>query len=192
MDTVTDPWVRDGAAVARIDFPLHGERDDPKLRSRALAALAEGASPDAQELGLWADIHRQAVSDLRRSVDALTTLEEIAEDRVGYAGFSLGAILGAAFCAEDARVRVAALALGGGGLAPVPHDAAASIGAFAPRPLLFVNARDDERIPVDRAEQLHAAAGEPKEIAWFDGGHGELPGAALKRIWQFLAGHLAL
>jgi hypothetical protein len=192
MDTVTDPWVRGGAAVGRIDFPLHGERDDPKLTAQALAALAEDGSRESQDLGLWADIHRQAVSDLRRSLDALTSLEEIAGDRVGYAGFSLGAILGAAFCAEEPRVRVAALALGGAGLAPEPHDAASSIGRLAPRPVLFVNARDDERVPAARAEQLHAAAGEPKEVAWFEGGHGGLPGAALKRMWRFLAEHLAI
>ncbi len=192
MDTVSAPWVEGGAAVARLDFPLHGERTDAKLTGRVLAALAEGSGASSLDLGLWPDLHAQAVSDLRQAVSALSGRDEIDGERVGYAGFSLGGILGAAFCASDPRVRVAALALAGGGLAPSPFDPTDHVGAFAPRPLLLVNARDDQRIPQARAEALHAAAGQASEVAWFDGGHGELPGAALKRIWRFLAGPLGL
>jgi hypothetical protein len=42
------------------------------------------------------------------------------------------------------------------------------------------------------AETLHAAAGEPKEVAWFEGGHSTLPGVALKKMWSFLARQLGL
>ncbi len=192
MDTVTSPWVLGGAAIARIDFPLHGERSDPKLGARVLAALAtEGERTPGLE-ALWGDLQRQAAGDLSRCLDALCALAEIDAGRVGYAGFSLGAILGTPFCATDRRVRAAALALGGGGLAPAKHDPLAFVGAIAPRPVLFVNARRDERIPEDRAAALHAAAGEPKQVEWYDCTHGELPGAALKRMWQFLGEALAV
>lgn len=192
MDSVTGRWVEGGAAVARVDFPLHGERHDPKLSLRILAALAPEASPSDEERALWGDLARQAVGDLQTTLAALSARPEIDETRVGYAGFSLGAILGASFCASTPQVSAIALALGGAGMAPSPHDAGDVIAAIAPRPILFVNTREDERIPRERAEALHAAARDPKEVVWFDGGHGDLPGAALKRIWQFLAPELGL
>jgi hypothetical protein len=52
-----------------------------------------------------------------------------------------------------------------------------------------VNATRDERIPRRAAETLHQAAA-PKEVLWFECGHSELPGAALKAMWQFLRRHL--
>ncbi|MCP3982798.1 MAG: hypothetical protein GY723_00325 [bacterium] len=186
MDTVTAPWIRGGAAVARIDFPLHGERSDPKLSARVLGALAADDERTPVEEGLWGDLMRQATGDLSRSLDALVRLPEIDASHIAYAGFSLGAILGTPFCARDERIRAAALALGGGGMAPAPNDPLQYIAQIAPRPVLFVNALRDERIPRDRAEALHAAAGAPKQIEWFDCAHSELPGTALKRMWSFL------
>ena len=41
-------------------------------------------------------------------------------------------------------------------------------------------------------EALHAAATEPKEVAWFEGTHTELPGVALKSMWTFLAANVGL
>jgi dienelactone hydrolase len=112
--------------------------------------------------------------------------------RTAYAGFSLGTILGALFCAGEPRVRAAALAIGGGGVGPAEADPASHIARFAPRPLLFVNATLDQRISRERAERLHAAAGEPKQVLWFECGHSDLPGRALKAMWQFLRPELRL
>ena len=193
------PWVQGGAAVASIDFPLHGERASPKLTERLLASFAPdvGRGTDASELDepaalLWIETGRQAVIDLRRAVDALSSLPEIDGDRVAYAGFSLGSILGATFFALDPRLRAAALALGGGGFGPAPVDPCNHIARSAPRPLLFVNAIRDQRIPREASEALFAAAGEPKRIEWFEGTHRQLPGVALKAMWQFLRSHLDL
>jgi dienelactone hydrolase len=130
------------------------------------------------------------VVDLGRALDALASIPELDDARIAYAGFSLGAILGALYIPTDARLRAAALALGGAGIGPPDFDPAAHIGDFAPRPLLFVNATRDERIPRAAAEALHAAAREPKQIEWFECGHNDLPGAGLKAMWSFLAKHL--
>ncbi len=192
MNSVTGPWVAGGAAIARIDLPLHGERHDPKLSARVLGAMSPGAAPSPLDLGLWADLHTQAVADLTATATALGARDDIAGDRLGFAGFSLGAILGTAFCAHDSRVGAAALAFGGGGLAPSPFDATDFVAGIAPRPVLFVNVHGDQRIPKDRAVALHDAAQEPKQVAWFDGGHGELPGVALKQMWRFLADSIGL
>jgi fermentation-respiration switch protein FrsA (DUF1100 family) len=103
----------------------------------------------------------------------------------------MGAMLGSLYIPYDARVCAAALAVGGA-LLGGPFDPAAHIGRFAPRPLLFLNASRDERIPRSAAEALHAAAGDPKEVVWVDAGHSDLPGRALKTMWGFLARHLAI
>jgi dienelactone hydrolase len=189
LDAAVGPWVRGGAAVASIDFPLHGERASAKLSERLLASLAPGAG---REDPLWLDFALQAVRDLERALDALALHPEVDAERTAYAGFSLGTILGALFCAGEPRVRAAALAIGGGGIGPAEADPAHHIARFAPRPLLFVNATLDQRVSRERAERLHAAAGEPKQVLWFECGHSDLPGRALKAMWQFLRPELRL
>jgi dienelactone hydrolase len=190
MDAAVAPWVHGGAAVASIDFPLHGERASAKLSERLLASLAPGAGSGHE--ALWLEFAGQAAVDLERALDALALHPEIDTGRAVYAGFSLGTILGALFCAGEPRVRAAALAIGGGRVGPPGADPTEHIADFAPRPLLFVNATRDERISRERAEALHAAAAEPKQVLWFECGHADLPGRALKAMWQFLKPHLEL
>jgi dienelactone hydrolase len=182
LDATAPVWVRGGAAVASIDFPLHGERASAKL-SEPLALRGPA---------LAAELMRQAVIDLRRALDAAAALPGVDGDRVAYAGFSLGAIVGATFCGVDARPRAAALALGGGGLAPPETDPLRFLPRFAPRPLLLVGATHDRTIPRAATEALFAAAGEPKQLLWFEASHDALPGRALKAMWQFLRAHLEL
>jgi fermentation-respiration switch protein FrsA (DUF1100 family) len=38
-------------------------------------------------------------------------------------------------------------------------------------PLLLQNGRSDEYVPVYEAEELHAAAPQPKEVRWYQSGH---------------------
>ncbi len=186
LDATAPVWVRGGAAVASIDFPLHGARASRKHLERL---GAPGAGVGAS---LAAEMVRQAVIDLRRALDAAATLPEIDAGRVAYAGFSLGSIIGATFCGVDPRPCAAALALGGGGLGPPETDPLRHVGRIAPRPLLFVGATRDQTIPRAATEALYAAAGEPKRLLWFDAGHDALPGAALKAIWHFLRAPLGL
>jgi len=192
LDAAAGPWVRGGAAVASIDFPLHGERASTKLSARLQAEIGTALARSGGLSPLWVAFVQQAVCDLRRALDALAAHPELETSRCAYAAFSMGTMLGAPFCATDPRPRAAALAIGGGGFGPAEVDPARWIGGFAPRPVLFVNASRDERVPRAASEALFAAAGEPKEIAWFDCGHSELPGTALKAMWTFLQRHLSI
>jgi len=192
IDATAGPWAERGCAVASIDFPLHGARASAKLTERLLATLRAPERADAASAALAHEFFHQAVVDLRRALSALADHPAVDPARVAYAGFSLGAIVGASFCALDPRPVAAALALGGGGIGPPALDPALRMKDFAPRPALFVNVEGDEVIPRRAAEALHAAAGEPKQVLWFEGQHSELPGAALKAMWQFLAHHLAV
>jgi fermentation-respiration switch protein FrsA (DUF1100 family) len=188
LDAAGLPWAERGAAVASIDFPLHGERASAKLTEALLAGLATPAPLESEVARqLWGEFVRQAVRDLSRALDALVLRDEVDGARTAYAAFSLGSIVGARFCADDPRPRAAALALGGGGVGPPELDPACCIGRLAPRPVLLLNATHDERVPRAAAEALHAAAREPKEVVWVEGGHRDLRGRALKIMWRFLA-----
>jgi dienelactone hydrolase len=191
LDGTGGPWARRGLAVASIDFPLHGARADQKLAERLgslIEATRNGDPPD----GLLVEFARQAVIDLERALDALSGFDEIDEERLAFAGFSLGAMLGAAFCALDPRPRAAVFALGGGGFGTRALDPTSYVGRIAPRPVLFVNASGDATVPRDAAEAFFAGANEPKQQLWFDASHDALPGVALKAMWQFLAEHLQI
>jgi hypothetical protein len=50
-------------------------------------------------------------------------------------------------------------------------DTRKRVADVAPRPVLIVGARDDERTPAGQTEQLFEAAGEPKKLRWTDGQH---------------------
>ncbi len=186
LDAIAPFWVRGGAAVASIDFPLHGARASRKQRARI------GAADEGPGRLLATELVRQAVIDLRRALDAAAGLPHVDADCVAYAGFSLGSIIGATFCGVDPRPRAAALALAGGGLGPPETDPLHYVSRMAPRPLLFIGATRDQTIPRTATEALYDAAGEPKQLLWFDATHAALPGKALKAMWLFLSASLGL
>jgi hypothetical protein len=192
MLPVAAPWARAGAAVASIDLPLHGERRNDKLTGLLLGALGLEGRPTPAGRTILDEFVTQAVRDLRRLVDAGRELPQVDTERVVFAGLSLGSIVGATYVAHDPRPRAAALALGGGGFGGPSSDPARYVHRIAPRPVLFVNATRDETIPRASTEALYAAARDPKEIAWFDSGHLDLPGVAFKTMWQFIRRHLDL
>jgi len=193
IDATGGPWARAGAAVLAIDLPLHGARQSAKMTERLLEILA---APSRKNGGfssiLWEEFVRQAVLDLQSALDAAVSLEEIDSTRIGYASFSLGSILGGIFCGIDPRPRAAALAIGGGGFGPEHLDPTRYIAKFSPKPILFLGAERDERVPRVLTERLFEAAQPPKQIEWYDVDHGNLPGRALKRMWEFLRPELAL
>jgi fermentation-respiration switch protein FrsA (DUF1100 family) len=49
-------------------------------------------------------------------------------------------------------------------------------------PLLLQNGTSDEYIPVADAEELHAAAPQPKEVRWYDAGHSLTQQAGTDRL----------
>jgi fermentation-respiration switch protein FrsA (DUF1100 family) len=103
-------------------------------------------------------------------------------------GFGLGAVVGAHWSADDRRVAAVALALIGGGIGALdPSDA---VRRIAPRPLLFVNAKGDERVPRRAARALHATAGGQSEVVWVEGGHAELGESGIDALHRFVTREL--
>jgi fermentation-respiration switch protein FrsA (DUF1100 family) len=54
----------------------------------------------------------------------------------------------------------------------------------------MMNGRHDAAVPAEQAERLYAAAGEPKEQRWYDGG-AWLPPQAVQYGGEWLAARLA-
>jgi hypothetical protein len=58
------------------------------------------------------------------------------------------------------------------GVAAADHLAPESwVGRISPRPVIVINARDDDALPPECIAVLHQALGEPSEILWTTGGH---------------------
>jgi len=187
-------WVREGFAVAMIDLPLHGERSSPKLSARLVEGIErvmQGEELDADTGALVEEFARQSTSDLVRTLDALAALDAIDSARIGFVGFSLGAVVGSYFLAHDPRPLAAAFALAGGRRGPTALDPAEYISRISPRPVLVIAAESDERISADSSKALFDAAREPKEFSVSKGDHGNLSGSALGKIQSFLANAFA-
>jgi pimeloyl-ACP methyl ester carboxylesterase len=154
-------------ASLAIDLPLHGAR--------------EGSVEDLsfrnplQVVGAW----RLASTETRLALDYLTELAAVDANRLSLVGYSLGAFLAVTVAASDARVKALVLAAGGdlpdrtpfGSLVRAVADPLRAVRKLAGRPLLMVNGRYDRTVHPAQAERLYAAAGEPKELHWYNGGH---------------------
>jgi len=167
------------------------------------------ASRQAREPKPLLRMIRDNVIDLRRGIDYLERSGECLED-IGYVGGSFGGLLGALLAGTDERVDATALvaaggdwreliagtpdfllsAVGPGGPPPRkavsilgPVDPVRWIGEISPRALLLINGRQDTTITPAAANALYRAAGEPKEIVWYEGDHFALVGALGRRMY---------
>lgn len=170
LSQVGPALVKRGFAVLAIDLPRHGERDGSGLD------LLDRRDP-RKMFELW----RSAVTDLRRAMDVALAWDVIDPAvPVTLVGYSLGSWLSAIAAAADERVGQLVLMVGGAteldaAMLELPFIAASdprsAVAAFAPRPLLMVNALRDRTVTPEMARRLYDAAGEPKELRWYDMGH---------------------
>jgi hypothetical protein len=156
-----------GVATLSIDLPLHGAREGSIEQLSMRNPL--------QLIGAW----RLALADARHSLDYLSQLAAIDPKRLAMVGYSLGAYLTVVAAADDTRVRAIVLASGGdlpektpfATLVRAAADPSRAVRKLGGRPLLMVNGRYDRTILASQAERLFAAARDPKEMHWYNGGH---------------------
>jgi dienelactone hydrolase len=187
-------FASEGYACLRIDGQYRGERE---------VSLGEGKGVQTQYAYRNRDAMIQTAVDLMRAVDYLDTRDDIDMKKLGFAGFSMGGAIGAMFCAHEFRVKAVLLAITGGDYEKF-RNAAGDEGAaermrhayritdpilyaskISPRPLLMINAANDEIVPRVATEALFAAAREPKRIIWYDCGHADLPNEYLAEMKMF-------
>ncbi|MCC6728551.1 MAG: acetylxylan esterase [Chthonomonadales bacterium] len=190
-----------GIATISIDAQYHGARAR-KGRTGDIHFVNSVTNRDA-----WV----QTVIDLRRAIDYLLARGDVDRERIGFLGFSQGAMIGGTLLGVEPRVAVACLAVPGAGLEewakhmklPAGGDAHTMVvsaaivdpihfvGRFAPRPLLVLAARRDGLIPRSATEALLAAAGASTQVVWYNSGHILPPTALVTDARQFFATRLA-
>jgi cephalosporin-C deacetylase-like acetyl esterase len=195
----SDALVGAGYATLRIDGQYSGERATDGL---------VGAGLHGPHCYRNRDAIIQTVIDLRRGVDYLTTRNDIDPERIGFTGFSMGGMIGTIFCALEKRVGAVALGITGGDFSLMnvgaadaetrsrlmrayhPVDPVNYASRISPRPLLMINAANDDVIPRAATEALYEAARDPKRIAWYDCGHANLPDEYLGEMIRFFDSEL--
>jgi dienelactone hydrolase len=159
-----------GYAVLSADMPRHGERPgDPRSvldRTNPLEAFA---------------LFHQAVVNVRQLIDLAESRPDLdTRGGVVLAGYSMGSWINSVAGPADPRVKAMVLMVGGATELPaaalrIPALAATdprlAIAHFAGKPLLMLGAKRDYVVTPDMVKRLYAAAGDPKELRWYDTGH---------------------
>lgn len=190
-----------GAIFASIEYPFDGNH-----RAKGLAVLAE---VPAIRRALY-----DTPPAVSLALDYLLSRPDVDPARVELVGASFGAPFATIAAARDERVSRLWLAHGGGDsyaliarglekeIANAPLRAGVAhlgnllasgprftpekwIGQVSPRPLVMLNAEEDEKIPRRSVDILYAAAGEPKELVWLPGKH--MMGSRPQVIEQLIA-----
>ena len=114
--------------------------------------------------------------EMSRALDLLASLPEVDPSRLGFVGFSYGAVRGATFGGyAGARLRIVVLA----SLPPsydtpwmAPFDPIAWVPFVSPAALYIQEGTQDTWFTRDEAEALAGAARDPKKLVWYQSGHG--------------------
>ncbi|MFH2009063.1 MAG: alpha/beta hydrolase [bacterium] len=191
-----------------VDHPFHGHQ---RRQGREDICASE---PEVL-VRRWS----RAVRDLRHAVRLLRQHPRVDPKRIGYLGFSLGAVLGALTCAHEPGLAAAALISPaadwkllaasrstwkiGWNTRLLPRwlesprlrrllatvDPARTVRNFAPRPLLIVVGERDRVIRPEAGLALAEAAGRGKVLWKHPAGHGP-PGTLRQRVARWLSRQL--
>ena len=177
-----------GAIFASIKYPYDGN------------LKAKGAVEVLQQVPAIRRAFYDTPPAVQLALDYLLSRPDVDSTRIEMVGASFGAPFAAIAAARDTRITRLWLAHGGGDSyallehnlqrdipnatlrAPLAHLAnvlvsgprftpEAWVGQVAPRPVIMLNATDDEQIPRSSVDLLFAAAGDPKELVWLPGKH---------------------
>jgi uncharacterized protein len=178
--------LRHRIASLAIDLPLHGERRggmDAQAMRNPMALVST-----------W----RLAQDETRLALGYLGARSEVDARRLALVGYSMGSFLGVLVASREQRVRALVLAAGGDLPAGTPFerlvrtvaDPLRAARKLDGRPLLMVHGRRDRTVTPEQAQRLFDAAGEPKELRWWDAGH-YLPVEAIDHAAGWLEARLA-
>lgn len=177
-----------GFAVVALNAPGHGGRpstpEEERLRSALGAARGNPEELDAAVAAMNEHMAARAVPEWRAVLDALRSGQlPVRLDRVGFAGFSLGAAIGLAVIADEPRIRAANLGLIGHRFAEVARRVTI--------PVEFLLQWDDHLVPRESALRLFDALGSAEKTLHANpGGHGGAPAFEFESALRFFDRHL--
>ncbi|NJC96286.1 MAG: hypothetical protein C3F07_07010 [Anaerolineales bacterium] len=134
----------------------------------------------------------EEVVNLRRAMDLLLSQPDVDAGRFAYVGHDFGGMYGVLAGSLDQRPTQYVV------MAATPHfpdwylylpklegeareafvrqmsgiDPIVHVAELSPAPVLFQFGTDDPHVPKERAEEFFASAREPKEMKWYEAGHG--------------------
>lgn len=166
-DSIGMALLAEGVASLSIDLPFHGERPerlDEKSKGNPLQIMKS-----------W----KAAVAECAVAFSYLASMPEVDPRRLGVVGYSMGAFLGVLSASAEKAARAVVLAAGGDLPPNLPFqsvirrvvDPLKAVRKLEGRPLLMIHGKRDRTVKPEQAERLFAAAGEPKEIRWYDCAH---------------------
>jgi dienelactone hydrolase len=152
------------------------------------------------------DMYNQEIIDLRRAIDLLISRQEVDPERIGFIGYSYGAHIGGVLSGVETRIKAYVFMAGVPSRsdriprrissaipaddfaayleATRPFDAIHYVGHAAPAALFFQCAREDEVITQETSQRFIDAGSQPKQVTWYDAGHGLNDQARLDRaLW---------
>jgi len=145
--------------------------------------------PGLEGVRVNAKVDLEAVREVRRTVDLLSSLPSVDEDRIAYVGWSAGARTGAIVAGAEHRIRAFDLLAGGAlpmstYIAQAPEDWRAELEPLfakidplryvahaAPSALFFQDGSKDEVMSREELTTLAREGSDPKELRWYDSGH---------------------
>lgn len=143
-------------ACLGLDAPGHGERAVPD----PFAAMRDAEQAAAMAV--------QFAGEVAAAVDALAERHAIDVGRLGYYGYSLGAMLGVPAVAGDGRFRAAVFAAAGTGPLSGPAEGLARLAGTAVR---VIAKERDEIVSPDATMELFAGLPGEKDLVTLPGGH---------------------
>jgi pimeloyl-ACP methyl ester carboxylesterase len=204
-----DTHAPDGNRTQFLDEAIELARD-----AGVVSILPQGRFPWAEppsNLDADATRIRLEVAAHRAALDVLVARPDVDADRVGLVGHDFGAMHGLALAADDDRIAAAVV------IAAAPRwgdwflpfweitgdrwdylrglhdlDPVTTVARLAPRPVCLQFARGDFFIADMSGLELHAAAGEPKEVHAYEADHGMRSREARADRRAFLSRTLAL
>jgi cephalosporin-C deacetylase-like acetyl esterase len=141
------------------------------------------------------NIFVQATREIRRGVDLILAQGTVDENRIGYVGHSLGALLGGILSGVERRIRAFVLIAGTGSFTDVallnmpdlkgqrlkeyrrtmePIDPVYYVSRAAPSALFFQFGLHDLFFPRQKFLDYYEAGSEPKSIRWYEADHHRL------------------
>jgi dienelactone hydrolase len=177
------------AGVALMDAPGHGER-------RLTGSSDEEYDRDVRRRMGDPGGDRALTEEWTAVAAAARAASPLLSGPLGYAGFSMGALLGLSIVADLPDVQAAVFALGGA----LPDDGLGNTGTAArnervrdgarrlgEREVLMLNMTRDEHFPIAGAIDVFELIPGPKRMGVWAGTHVELPPESMQQATSFLA-----
>ncbi|UCD53048.1 MAG: dienelactone hydrolase family protein [Phycisphaerales bacterium] len=163
--------VTSGRAVL---FPIYyGTYERPSEHGRVWTVQSAAETPL-----IYRDWMIRMAKDLRRSIDYLETRDDIDSDKIGYHGYSAGALSGQIMLAVEDRIDTGIFVHGG--LLPIDLPRSFDLALYAQRihvPVLMINGAEDVLLPAEVGQkpmfQILRKAHPDTRHAVYPGGHGE-------------------